>query len=221
LVSHFSIARFLTLFCFCIFIRAVSFAQQVDSVKIDSVKAESPDTARLKSGFTLRLLPEEHSPKVAGIASAIVPGLGQAYNKKYWKIPIVYAALATSSYFIYYNYTIYSNFRKAYDLRIDADSTTFLSSFNIWYVFSTQTVYLTNYSDYDLQTLENTYRRYVDISVLVTFAVYALNIVDAVVDAHLYNFDVSDNLSMNVKPFVIPSLHSPATAGLTLTLSLK
>ena len=190
-------------------------------MKTDSVKTVSPDTAKLKSEHTLRLLPEEHSPKVAGIASAIVPGLGQAYNKKYWKIPIVYAALATSGYFIYYNYTIYSNFRKAYDLRIDGDSTTFLTSFNLWYVFSTQTVYLTNYSDYDLQQLENTYRRYVDISVLVTFAVYALNIVDAVVDAHLYNFDVSDNLSMNVKPFVIPSLHSPATAGLTLTLSLK
>jgi hypothetical protein len=63
LVSHFSIARFLTLFCFCIFIRAVSFAQQVDSVKTDSVKTVSPDTAKLKSERTLRLLPEEHSPK--------------------------------------------------------------------------------------------------------------------------------------------------------------
>lgn len=179
----------------------------------------APDTIKNKNHKPFRLLPEEHSAKVAGFASAIVPGLGQAYNKKYWKIPIVYAGLATAGYFIYYNYTVYSNFRNAYALRIDSDSTTNLESFDIWYVTNTQPVFLNGLETSGLQSVQDTYRGYLDLSVIIAFGVYALNIVDAVVDGQLYDFDVGDDLSLNVRPFIVPGINQPAKEGLTLSLT--
>ncbi len=176
------------------------------------------DSSNLKGRHGFHLLPAEHSPKVAGIASAIIPGLGQAYNKKYWKIPIVYAGFATTGYFIYYNYTIYSNFKKAYESRVDLDTNTILESFNVWYITNTQPVYLAGFETSGLQTVQNTYRGYLDLSVIVAAGVYALNIIDAVVDAHLFYFDVGDDLSLNVKPFLVPGNQAIKSQGVTLTL---
>lgn len=187
----------------------------------DTLDASVADTARISSEKTFRLFPEEHSPKAAGIASAILPGLGQAYNKKYWKIPIIYAGLATTGYFIYYNYTIYTNFQKAYELRGDGDTSTNLHSFNVWYITSTQTIYLDGYESSELSDLSNIYRRDMDLSILIAAGIYALNIIDAVVDAHLFYFDVSDNLSLNMKPFYTPGITGPSKGGLTLTLTMR
>ena len=177
------------------------------------------DTSRLWSLKTMRLFPTEHSPKFAGAASAILPGMGQAYNKKYWKVPIVYAGLAVTGYFIYYNYTIYSNFRKAFDYRADGDSTTNLSSFDVWYITSTQTIYVDGYESSQLLAIQDAYRTNLDLSVIAAGAIYTLNIIDAVVDAHLYDFDVSDDLTMNVRPFVVPGINKPGKQGLTFTMT--
>lgn len=187
----------------------------------DTSSAVTPDTTKIKSQKTFRLIPEEHSPKTAGFASAIVPGLGQAYNRKYWKIPIVYAGLATAGYFIYYNYTIYNNFQKAYELKGDGDTSTNLSSFNVWYITSTETIYVDGYEPTQLSELSNIYRRNADLSVIVAAGIYALNIIDAVVDAHLFYFDVSDDLSLNVQPFYTPPFNGTAKGGLTLTLTMR
>ncbi len=175
-------------------------------------------SAKLKSENFLHFLPAEHSPKVAGIASAIVPGLGQAYNKKYWKVPIVYAGLATAGYFIYYNFAIYSNFRKAYLLKLDDDSTSALHSFKVWYITSTNTFYLDGYPTSNLYEVQNKYRYYLDISILVAAGIYLLNILDAVVDAHLYHFDVSNDLSLDVRPFYNPVTIRKA-GGINLTFT--
>jgi hypothetical protein len=185
----------------------------------DTMATVVKDATNLIGKHSFHLLPAEHSPKVAGIASAIIPGLGQAYNKKYWKIPIVYAGIATAGYFIYYNYTIYSNFKKAYESRIDLDSTSSLESFDVWYITSTQPVYLAGFETSGLQTVQNSYRGYLDLSVIVAAGVYALNIVDAVVDAHLYDFDVGDDLSLNIRPFLTPGIHGKGSQGITLTLN--
>ncbi|MBK9729966.1 MAG: hypothetical protein IPO83_01550 [Chitinophagaceae bacterium] len=188
----------------------------------DTLQVSPVDTAsNLKSQKTFRLFPDEHSPKAAGIASAIIPGLGQAYNKKYWKIPIIYAGLATAGYFIYYNYTIYSNFQKTYQLRGDGDTATNLSSFDVWYITSTQTIYTDVYESTQLSELSNIYRHNTDLSIIIAAGIYALNIIDAVVDAHLFHFDVSDDLSMNVQPFYVPPVMGVARGGLTLTLTMK
>ncbi len=135
---------------------------------------------------------QKHSPKKAALYSALVPGLGQAYNKKFWKIPIVYVALGTSSYFIYYNYQYFDSLRNAYIKRTDGDSST------------VDDEYFQYSEDAILQEIDR-WRGYLDIAVFVTAGIYLFNIIDAVVDAHLFYFDVSDDLSLRIQPAVFPS----------------
>jgi methionine synthase II (cobalamin-independent) len=139
-------------------------------------------------------------PSKAAFYSALVPGLGQAYNKKYWKIPIVYGAMGASMYFYLTNNKKYHEVRDAYKRR------------------------LAGFSDDDFQYLDNDrlilaqrfYQRNRDLSLLVTVAFYVLNIVDANVDAHLLQFNVSDKLS------IVPDLQqNDITTQPNLGLSLN
>lgn len=155
---------------------------------------------------------QKHSPKKAVLYSVLVPGLGQAYNKKYWKIPIVYAALGTSSYFIYYNYQYFDSLRNAYLIRTDGDSTT-IDEF-------------VGYSEEAILQEIDRWRGYLDIAVFVTAGIYLFNIIDALVDAHLFYFDVSDDLSFQIKPTIFPSYNYAANSsmksfGLNVKLYLK
>jgi len=128
---------------------------------------------------------KKHSPKKAARLSAMLPGLGQAYNEKYWKIPVVYAALGTSTYFIINNNKEYQKYKNAYIARTDDDSTTVTSL-----KFKTENIKLRR--DY--------YRRNLELSIVITAGIYVLNIVDAAVDAHLFDFNVNENLSMRIEP---------------------
>jgi hypothetical protein len=144
-----------------------------------------------------------HSPRKATIMSAALPGLGQAYNKKYWKIPIIYAGFGVLGYFIKTNNEEYKVYKSAYKNRLDGDA-------------STVDPYVGIYSDADLATLKNFYRRNRDLSIIGASILYILNMVDASVDAHLFYFDVSDNLSLNIQPEINPG---PYTAtGLSFKL---
>ena len=125
------------------------------------------------------------APAKAAFYSAILPGLGQAYNKKYWKIPIVYGALATSLYFYAENNQLYHEFRDVYKRRLEG---------------YTDDKYQGIYSDNVIINAQKTYQRNRDLSLLITFGIYALNIIDANVDAHLIQFNVNEKLS--VKPDV-------------------
>jgi hypothetical protein len=118
-------------------------------------------------------------PAKAAFYSAIVPGLGQAYNKKYWKIPLVYAAIGTTMYFYVDNNNLYNTYREAYRLRLIGQVDQFSEQ-------------LTDQNLIDAQTL---FRKNRDLSLLFVVGAYILNIVDANVDAHLSQFNVSDNLS--------------------------
>ena len=123
---------------------------------------------------------------MAGCLS-IIPGGGQIYNKKYWKLPIVYAALGISGYFVYdfaHQMTLY---KKEFINRRDGNTALLNPEFSI-------------YTDANILEAKNTYRRRMEIAIAVTTVLYFLNIVDAVVDAHLYYFDISDDLSMRVTP---------------------
>lgn len=115
------------------------------------------------------------------IFSALVPGLGQAYNKKYWKIPIVYASMGTTFYFFDYNHKLYKNYKQAYVNKTDSDNTTIDA--------------YPHYTPADLKELSSYYRRYRDLNIILTGLFYTLNVLDAYVDAQLVTFDVSDNLS--------------------------
>lgn len=128
-----------------------------------------------------------HFPKKAALMSAILPGLGQAYNKKYWKMPLIYAGFTGLGYAFAYNQTRYAKYRDAYKYRIDGDATTVDQ-------------YVGYYSDKNLFDLQQFYHRYRDLSLIGAGLLYVLNIIDASVDAHLFTFDVSDDLTLNIKP---------------------
>ncbi|PCH93504.1 MAG: hypothetical protein COB85_06910 [Bacteroidetes bacterium] len=135
-----------------------------------------------------------HSPKVASIMSAILPGLGQAYNKKYWKIPIIYAGLAGLTYSVVENNKKYERFREAFILRADLDSTTID-------IYDQQLVNGEDkYSQAQLEYFKNLYHRRRDLSIIFTGVLYLLNVIDAAVDAHFFTYDISDDLSLNFQP---------------------
>ena len=120
------------------------------------------------------------TPAKAAFYSAILPGLGQAYNKKYWKIPLVYGAMGTSLYFYISNSTKYHQYRDAYKRRLEGYTDDKYS-------------YLDNAR---LIAAQKFYQRNRDLSALVTLGFYVLNIVDANVDAALLQFNVDENLSI-------------------------
>ena len=123
-------------------------------------------------------------PARASMLSALLPGLGQAYNGDYWKIPIFYTGLGACAYALNFNQTQYNRYRKIYIAQSEGTYTGNLTTDNIkWY--------------------RDQYRRYRDYSIIATALVYALNIIDANVFAHFSTFDISDDLSFNVEPAII------------------
>jgi TM2 domain-containing membrane protein YozV len=130
--------------------------------------------------------PKMHNPKKASWL-AIIPGAGQIYNKKYWKLPIVYVGLGTTGALIYYYSTETYKYRKEYVARVNENDQELNPK-------------LANETTANVLGLRNYYRRNMEISVAACVIVYALSILDASVDAHFFYYDVSDNLSLKVKP---------------------
>ena len=122
-------------------------------------------------------------PKKAALYSAILPGAGQVYTKKYWKVPVIYGGLITSAYYINESNDLYQLYKSTYLNRLDGDFNDNL-----------------NYSDSDLRTLTEHYRRNREVSALLFTLTYILNIVDASVNAHLFDYDVSEDLSLHIQP---------------------
>jgi len=154
------------------------------------------------------LTPYKHSPKRAMILSAVLPGAGQIYNKKYWKAPVVWTGFAVFGYFIHQNNREYQRFRQAYNYNVDEDSST-ISEFP-------------NVSANLLANERDIYRKWRDLSIILTVGWYALNIIDANVDAHLFEFDVSDVARVRWEPTFNMALNrprNPLTGGLRLTLA--
>jgi hypothetical protein len=155
------------------------------------VQSNSIDTVSTGNSHTDTINVKKHSPLVAGLASAILPGAGQFYNKKYWKIPVLYAGIAVDIYFIASNLKSYNQYRQAYIANINGDS-------------STKNPYAFVYTAPELLSIQGYYQKYYDLSIIIGAAIYAINILDAVVDAHLFYFDVTEKLSMSVTPTVNP-----------------
>jgi hypothetical protein len=136
-----------------------------------------------------------HSPRKAAIRSAILPGLGQIYNKKYWKLPIVYGALGVCGGIFVYNLTNYRDtrfaYRVKYNMRVNGTDSA---------LFSQIKPNLQPLSEESLRFYRNQFRRDIDYSVIFFILAWGLNVVDAAVDAHLKSFDVSPDLSLRIKP---------------------
>lgn len=140
--------------------------------------AQSPDSISSKS---------YPNPNKALRLSLILPGLGQAYNHSYWKIPLIYATLGTTAYFFISNHNQYLYYKEAYRNKIDGDSLT--------------PDLFPNLDPIILRSLRDYYRRNRDLSVILGIVTYILNGIEAYVDAHLKPFDVSKNLTLHVAPF--------------------
>lgn len=141
----------------------------------------------------------EHSPRKATIYSAIMPGMGQIYNRKYWKLPIIYGGFVTLGYFINYNNDIYNTYKQAYADIVDTDP--FTNSYldlniNPSLFQDAKVSQLTT----ALKGAKDSWRRYRDLVIIGTAVFYMANIIDASVDAHFFNFDISDDLTINWIP---------------------
>jgi hypothetical protein len=155
-----------------------------------------------------------HSPRVAAIRSAILPGLGQIYNRKYWKVPIVYAAIGVPASLFFYNKNWYDRVRFA--LRIVSDSITDPAILAKVHPELSRLVELR--AEGSLINSRNQFRRNMDYSVLFTLVMWGLNVVDATVDAHLMGFDVNEDLSLR---FTAPPLQNGNTMGVGIAIVFK
>jgi len=164
------------------------FGSPVDTVKVDT------SVAKL------------HSPKKAAIMSACLPGLGQCYNKKYWKLAVIYPIMGGVIYSFSWNQKYYKYYRNALRARYDDDPATVDP--------------LALYPDDRIVTMKNYYQRYRDLSVIGFAAIYVLQIIDATVDAHLFYFDVGPDLSMMWSPRLTPGINGP-DYGIGLQMSFR
>ena len=149
---------------------------------------------------------QRHSARKASLLSAVLPGAGQIYNRKYWKAPIVWGGLGACVYFIQENRTQYRRYKDAYIALVDNDPST-VDEFN------------GQFGSAQVLDVTDTYRRWRDLSYIAFGLVYMLNVVDASVDAHFVRFDVSPQLSMNASPSLFTA--SQGVPGITFALTLR
>lgn len=188
------------LYIFFIIFAAPLLAQTADSLKIQNEE-------RLVVVNDSIIPKDEYNPLApakAAFYSAVLPGLGQVYNKRYWKIPIIYAGMAAGVYFYKQQDDDYDRFRNAYKRR------------------------LAGYSDDEFQGISNdrlinaqkSAQKNKSISIIVTAAFYLLNIIDANVDAHLQQYEVSEDLSLNPN-FNYNQFNAKPQYGVSLTYKFK
>lgn len=182
----------IVVFFFCLLLANDSSAQSDSTIVVDE-EIVAEDSVKI------------HSPKKATLLSTFLPGAGQVYNRKYWKLPIVYGGLGLSVYYLNRNLDEIKFYRKHIKAEIDDDPNTI------------------NTSGQSLGNLNNNldfYKRLRDWSYIAIAGVYVLQIVDANVDAHLHSFDVSDDLSLKVAPTLLLSQNTSAP-GLSFSLTFK
>lgn len=152
-----------------------------------------------------------HIPQKATRRSALIPGWGQAYNREYWKLPLVYGILAIPAVTYFYNTSFYKKTKFAYEARFKEQTG---DSSDVPSIDPE----LRGLSIASLQNYRNAFRRDRDYSILWFILAWGLQVVDATVFGHLRHFDVSNNLSMQVHPQLNPTTRTPA---LTLSFNIK
>ena len=201
-----------------LFVTALACSQYAAAQKQDStgLRILGADSVAVKKAATDSAGKKKHSPRTATIRSAILPGLGQIYNRKYWKLPIVYGALGVTGYIFNYNRVQYNKVKYAYFYVINkgvADTAGFRRA-----KVATELLSFVDTNDsYSLQLYRNQFRKDVDYSVLFFLFFWALNVVDATVDGHLKDFDVSNDLSLKIKPSINAL---PNTLGLSFVFTI-
>jgi hypothetical protein len=189
------------LFVFLIFLSSAATAQQATVVKQDSlVVQQGPDTVLLKSYAT------RYSPRKALLYAAILPGLGQVYNKKYWKLPLVYGAFGYMGYWA----GRYQDGYKKYKVQLFYNIENNLGENGLNPESNFSTAYL--------RTVTERFRRERDFMIILLGAMYVLQIVDAHVDAHLKEFDLNPNLQVSIEPMVEQNPIAGRQGGVALVI---
>jgi hypothetical protein len=189
------------LLIFLIFLSSVASAQQATVVKSDSlVVQQSPDTVLLESYAS------RYSPRKALLYAAILPGLGQIYNKKYWKLPLVYGAFGYMGYWA----GRYQDGYKKYKVQLFYNIENGLSESDQ----NPESGFSTSY----LRTVTERFRRERDFMIILLGAMYVLQIVDAHVDAHLKEFDLNPNLQVSIEPMVEQNPIAGRQGGVSLVI---
>ncbi|MBS1917133.1 MAG: hypothetical protein JST87_12720 [Bacteroidetes bacterium] len=216
--------RSFVLFLILLSLKIAGYSQKKDTViiKPDTVisKIHSKDSSVVKKDSAIK---KAYNPGRASLYSAVFPGLGQIYNKKYWKVPIVWAAVGIPTYTFFDNRNWFNKTRYALAVFANGswnntDSFSRIDS-KLKPAFYDQYGNLnpSSYTGTSLQNYRDYFRKNEDYSVLFFLLFYALNIVDATVDAHLKEFNVNSDLSISIKPDIIEGTNA---AGLALVLDI-
>ena len=179
-------------FTFLLIIVSVFASTVVSAQKTDSIKNVLTVKKKNTNLFAKTDTSKAYNPRIATYRSAILPGWGQYTNKKIWKIPVVYAALGTTAYIFFRNTKQYRQARDAYTNATDGNPANDGEIPQPYYTIKDQPE--------RIKTFRNQVRQNVDYTVLFFIVFWGLNVVDATVDAHLKIFDVSDDLSLQIKP---------------------
>ncbi len=202
-LSYLRLKVSMVLLCFGLLLPLISFSQNrsaADSV-ISKAEVVAVDTSNYKM----------HSAHKATIYSMILPGLGQGYNKKYWKIPIIYAGFGVFTYFIIFNNNEYQEWKEAYIYAIENPDGGVPPINDYYEKYGYDSNILREQKDY--------YRRNRDLTYILTGLWYLLNVVDAAVDAHLMTWEVDEDLSIRLEPeFYQPVYGFKPGGGLRLSL---
>ena len=145
---------------------------------------------------TVSVVAQEHSADVA-LRWSILPGGGQIYNQQAWKVPIIYGAFAGMGYFIHSNYTNMKMFKDEYLYRVANNGASALEGYE-------------NYSTDNIYSLYNSYNRDFQLMIIITVGIYALNLIDAYVFGHLFDFQMDDNISFAPSLMLTPTGITPA-----------
>ncbi|GAB2535239.1 DUF5683 domain-containing protein [Rufibacter soli] len=213
--------RLLAALSFCLFLYLASAPQsqaQVVTAGPDSVKVATP-AALAKADTAQKGFSHWSRPAKAAFYSAVVPGLGQAYNKSYWKIPLVYATGGLIGYFIYDNNRKYQDYSQALRIRFDGDPLTIDK-------YAEDNVYgegrANDQGSRNLRSSKDFFRKYRDLDIILAVLAWGLNVLEAHVDAHLKAFDVSEDLSLHFSPALNPLTGTSSYAGgVRIHLTLK
>lgn len=193
----------------------------------DTIYVHHPDSAAKEDEYKYYIdLTKKPDAIKAVWLGTIFPGAGQIYNKSYWKLPIVYGAFMGCGYAISWNQNRYSSYKTAYiDLYNDIQAGSVSEDGSKSYIavipegydlarVGGQSTWLNT-----LKNQQNIYRRYRDISILATVVVYALSLIDAYVDAQLFDFDITPDLSFNLEPQIITDQQRQQSAELKLAIT--
>lgn len=177
-------------------------------VTIDSTKTLSESKKMTNDTSSTKKIKKEHSPSKAALYSAVLPGLGQVYNRKYWKVPVIGIGAGALIYGLNFNQSNFSMFKEELIKRQQG--------------LGNLDPELDRYSDANLNELQDFYRRNRDLTIVGLALLYALNIIDATVDAHLFEFNVDDDLSLKLAPVpVFASTSSLPVLGFGIQLKFK